>query len=307
MMGTRELTASIKSRAIELGFDAVGIVRAESLTDEAKHLASWLGSGRHGEMSYMKRHEKLRVDPAELLPGAKSIICLAHNYYNPQMISEGGFRIARYAYGKDYHNVLRKKLKQLMAHLREVFPDCNGRICVDSAPIMERAWAMRSGLGWIGKNGCLITKKRGSFQFLAEVILDFELAYDAPETDHCGKCRACIDACPTGAIVEPRFVDSRKCISYLTIELKGAIPEEMRDVYEKWIYGCDVCQEACPHNRFARLHSEPRFLPSEALLGMSDDDWRELSVEQFRELFHGSACQRAKYAGFVRNIKAVED
>jgi epoxyqueuosine reductase len=252
----------------------------------------------------MENHADLRLDPRRLMPGAKSVISLAYNYYRPrQEMARSGYIISQYAYGRDYHRVLRKKLKELISEIRQEIVNVNARICVDSAPIMEKPWAVRAGLGWIGKNTTLLIPDAGSYYFLSALVTDIELEYDHPMGNHCGACRECIDACPTGAIVEPYIVDSRKCISYLTIELQSEKPETMRGTYRGWIFGCDICQEVCPFNQYARPHREPDFDPRPELFAMTDDDWHNLTPDKFHELFAGTAIMRAKYAGLKRNIE----
>jgi len=286
-----------------MGFAACGVAHAEYLQREAIRFDHWLRRGMHGEMSYMENHVDLRLDPRNLVSHAGSIISLAYNYCQPRRETERStYAISTYAYGRDYHRVLRKKLRELAAAIRREAGDIEARICVDSAPIMEKPWAVRAGLGWIGKNGTLILPRAGSYHFLCELVTDIELEYDRPMDDHCGVCRECIDACPTGAIVEPYIVDARKCISYLTVELKSEIPESMRGRYRGWIFGCDICQQVCPFNRFSRPHREPDFEPRPGLLTMTDTDWHDLTRERFEELFRGSAVMRATYAGLKRNI-----
>ncbi len=306
-MTKRELTQKIRQLAEKYGFDTVGIARAEVLSNAGKKLDAWLKKDMHGEMSYLKDRAVMRTDPSQLLPGAKSVICLLHNYYNPQSMASCGFSIAKYAFGKDYHNILRRKLKSLTAEFSQDLPDCNSRICVDSAPIMEKIWAEKSGLGWIGKNGCLIAPKKGSFYFLSEIIVDIELDYDHPATDHCGTCTVCLEKCPTGAIVEPYVVDARKCISYLTIECKSEIPQSFQGKYKGWIFGCDICQDVCPHNSKPTLHTEPTFMPKKRLTNLCREDWRTMSEETFNDLFAGTPFKRTKYSGLMRNIEFLDN
>lgn len=306
-MDSADWLQTFTSLAKERGFAAVGVSPAAPLTGASQRLCRWLDKGMHGDMAYMKNHARLRVDPAELLPGAKSVISLLFNYYRPQSTAACGFSIAKYAWGKDYHNFLRKKLKAVLSSMTARFGPCAFRICVDSAPIMEKVWAQKSGLGWIGKNGCLIAPNRGSYFFLAELLVDIELPCDEPETDHCGTCRICLDKCPTGAIVEPYVVDARKCISYLTIESKGDIPSKFKGAYRGWIFGCDICQDVCPHNRFARTDDDAGFIPREDILSMCRDGWRSLTKEAFDDIFAGMPLKRAKYDGLMRNIKFLDD
>lgn len=300
----------IKSKALEYGFMGAGIARAEYMEEEARRLEAWLKAGYQGQMAYMGNHFELRTDPTRLVPGAKSIISLMYNYYPGDMdqANEDGchYKISRYAYGEDYHKVIRKKLKALVRDLQEEIGEFSARIFVDSGPVLERDWARRSGLGWIGKNTLAIHPRVGSYFFLAEIILDVELEYDQPIRDHCGTCTRCIDACPTSAISsEGYLLDGSKCISYLTIELKEAIPDTFKDVMEGWVFGCDICQEVCPWNRFSTPHQEPAFTMKEELKQMKDRDWEELTEEIFDQLFEKSAVKRAGYGGLKRNIGFV--
>jgi epoxyqueuosine reductase len=297
-----ETTRLIKEAAVELGFAACGISRAEKLDIEARRLEKWLQRKGHGQMYYMADQSDVRIDPGRLLPGAQSVISLAHNYYQPGR-ETAGYRIARYAQGKDYHRIITRKLQKLAETVRSAASDVQMRCAVDSGPIMEKAWAARSGLGWIGKNGLVINPCSGSFHFLAELILDIELEFDQPISDHCGTCRRCIDTCPTKAIVEPYVIDASRCISYLTIESKGDLPEDMAGTYSDWIFGCDICQEACPFNRFAQPTDEPAFQPRPDLFHMTVDDWRHLTPRKFEELFQGTPVKRAGYEGLMRNIR----
>ena len=295
----------IKLKSRELGFDFCGIAKADFLEEEAPRLESWLKNNMNGEMSYMENHFDMRLDPRKLVPGARSVVSLLYNY-TPEEPLDGEYKISRYAYGRDYHKVIRKKLKQLLRVLKEEVGEINGRVFVDSAPVMERPWAAKAGLGWIGKHSLLINKQKGSYFFLAELILDLELEYDQPMGDYCGSCTRCMDACPTDAIPKPYLLDGSKCISYFTIELKESIPEEVKGKFENWIFGCDICQEVCPWNRFSAPHSEPEFKSSEALSGMKKKDWEELTEIVFDELFEGSAIKRTKYEGLKRNIDFVK-
>lgn len=281
------------------------IAKAEFMTEEARRLDEWLSQDYHGDMSYMANHFDKRVDPRLLVPGAKSVISLAYNYYsNVRQIDPEAPQISMYAYGKDYHKVVKKKLQQMLEWMKTSFGNINSRVFVDSAPVLERDWARRSGLGWMGKNTMIIHPKKGSWFFLAEIITDLEMVYDQQLSDYCGTCTRCIDACPTEAIHEDGYLmDGSKCISYLTIELKKKLPLEYKDKMENWMFGCDICQQVCPWNRFAESHSEPAFLPKEKLISMSKEEWHDLSEPLFDELFEGSAVKRTKYEGLKRNIK----
>jgi epoxyqueuosine reductase len=299
-------TELIKRRASELGFARVGISRAKWLEDDARRLETWLAAGMHGKMTYMENHFDKRIDPKELVPGARSVISLIFNYYPRQSkLSESTPKISKYAYGRDYHFVLKEKLYALLDYMREEIGDIRGRVFVDSAPVLERAWAAQSGLGWIGKNANLLRPKDGSFFFLAEIICDLELDYDRPIIDHCGSCRACIDACPTEAIVDEKLIDARKCISYLTIELRERIPEEFSKKMEGWVFGCDICQDVCPFNRFSKPHNEPQFDPHPDLEAMTEADWQALTKPLFKHLFKDSAMHRSRFAGLRRNLDFV--
>lgn len=294
-------------RAAAYGFDEVRISKAEFMEEEARNLENWLNQNHHGEMSYMENHFDKRVDPTKLVPGAKSVISLLFNYYPEEEIErEDNYKIARYAYGKDYHNFIKKKLKKLMAELSEKVGEINGRAFVDSAPVLERDWAKRSGMGWIGKNTLLLNKNRGSYFFLAELILDIEFEYDHPVSEHCGTCTRCIDACPTDAIAPNGFIlDASKCISYLTIELKNNIPSSYQKDMEDWIFGCDICQEVCPWNRFSTPHKEEKLLPKPELNSMRKKDWKEITEDVFDSLFAGTAIKRTKFSGLQRNINFI--
>lgn len=288
-----------------MGFLLCHIAKAEFMTEEARRLDEWLSQDYHGDMSYMANHFDKRVDPRLLVPGAKSVISLAYNYYsNVRQIDPEAPQISMYAYGKDYHKVVKKKLQQMLEWMKTSFGNINGRVFVDSAPVLERDWARRSGLGWMGKNTLIIHPKKGSWFFLADIITDLEMVYDQQLSDYCGTCTRCIDACPTEAIHEDGYLmDGSKCISYLTIELKKKLPLEYKDKMENWMFGCDICQQVCPWNRFAESHSEPAFLPKEKLISMSKEEWHDLSEPLFDELFEGSAVKRTKYEGLKRNIK----
>ncbi len=296
-------TAFIKTKAKELGFISCGISKAEYLVDVAPQLEDWLAKNQHGQMSYMANHFDKRLDPTKLVPGAKSVISLAYNYYpSKDLAKHGSYKIAKYAYGEDYHFVIKDKLKEFFSFLEEEIGDIEGRVFTDSAPVMERQWAARSGLGWLGKHSLLLTKQKGSFFFLAEIILDLELDYDNPITNHCGSCTACIDACPTEAIAKAGVIDGSKCISYFTIELKDELPKAVQGKFEDWVFGCDICQDVCPWNRFSVAHTEPRFEPHPELEGMTKNDWHEITHETFSKVFKKSAVKRTKFSGLKRNI-----
>lgn len=299
-----EYTAKIKSAADALGFLSCGISKADFLEDEAPRLEQWLNQGHHGSMSYMERHFDKRLDPRLLVPGAKSVVSLLLNYHTDKKQADPKApKISSYAYGKDYHFVIKEKLKELMQIIHREVGEVNGRVFVDSAPVMDKAWAAKSGLGWLGKNTNLISKKVGSFFFVAELIIDLELDYDTPVTDHCGSCTACIDACPTDALIQPYQIDGSKCISYLTIELKENIPTEFKGQMDNWAFGCDICQTVCPWNRFATPHDEPAFEPQEELLNLTKSEWQEMTSVVFNKVFKNSAVKRTKFEGLKRNIK----
>lgn len=288
---------------------ACGVAKARYLEEEALKLESWLNQNYQGEMAWLANHFDKRLDPSKLVPGAKSVISLIFNYY-PDQVQEDpqAPKIAKYAYGEDYHFVLKRKLKELVHFIQDEIGEIDGRVFVDSAPVMERKWAQEAGLGWLGKNTLLLNKKEGSFFFLAELIVDLELEYDtAMQTDHCGTCTRCIDACPTDAILQPNLLDASKCISYLTIELKDSIPKEFTAKMENWAFGCDICQDVCPWNRFSKPHQEEAFNPHPDLLSMSSGDWEDISEEVFRELFRKSAVKRTKYLGLQRNLKFIRN
>lgn len=301
-------TDMLRQEAQRLGFSFVGISKAEHMDEEARRLEAWLNQGLHGQMQYMENHFDLRTDPRKLVPGARSVVSLLYNYHNPDKQQDPQApKISQYAYGEDYHFVLKRKLKDLLAYLHEQIGEVSGRCFVDSAPVLERDWARRSGVGWVGKHTLLIHPRAGSYFFLAELILDLELIADGPIKDYCGTCRRCIDACPTQAISQEGYLlDASRCISYLSIELKEAIPEEFRGQLDNWMFGCDVCQEVCPWNRFSSRHEEPAFEPSEELLPMRREEWLELTEEVFRRVFRKSAVKRTKYAGLMRNIRFLD-
>ena len=304
-MNLQDRTNLTRSIATALGFSFCGISKAEFLEEEAPRLEDWLKKGHAGKMSYLENHFDKRLDPRLLVPGAKSVVSLMYNYAPSKDLAERDkFKIAKYAYGEDYHFVIKDLLHDFLARLREKVGDVHGRVFVDSAPVMERAWAARGGLGWVGKNSLLLNRQQGSFFFLAELILDLDLVPDGPVKDFCGTCTACMDACPTDAIQDPYVVDGSKCISYFTIELKEEIPLEVKGKFENWIFGCDICQDVCPWNRFSKPHKQPRFDPIE-LDGMTQQQWIELTSEVFEQVFERSALQRTGYAGLKRNISFV--
>ena len=298
----------IKQKAEKFGFQSCGISKAEFLEEEAPRLETWLNKGYHGEMKYMENHFDKRLNPTLLVDGAKSVISLSYNYFPKVKIDEiNNFKISKYAYGEDYHEVIKDILKNMVAELQEEIGEFGFRVFVDSAPVLEKAWARKSGLGWVGKNANLITKKHGSFYFLAEIICDLELEYDLAVTDHCGSCRACIDACPTQAIVSDRIVDGSKCISYATIELKNEIPDYFNGKMNDWIFGCDVCQDVCPWNRFSAPTLQEKFAPNFQKLNFRKNEWKELTQELFSEIFKKSAVKRTKFSGLMRNINLLND
>ncbi len=303
-MQITDTTLLVKKMAFKHGFSHVGIAKAGYMDEEAHRLEQWLNAGNHGGMTYMEGYFDLRVDPTKLVPGAKSVISLLYNYHTTETpTNPDAPRLSKYAYGRDYHKIVRKKLKHLLEDIRDVIGDVEGRGFVDSAPVLERDWARRAGNGWTGKNTLLIHPKAGSYFFLAELIVDLDLTPDAPMKDYCGSCRRCIDACPTDAIADSGYiVDGSKCISYLTIELRDDIPEKFVGKMENWMFGCDICQDVCPWNRFAKPHSEPAFTPKPELLEMRKSDWQEITEDKFDELFIGSAVRRTKFVGLKRNI-----
>ena len=297
--------SSIKDEALRLGFDFCGIAKADFLEEEAPLLEKWLLQNMHGKMAYMQNHFDKRLDPRQLVPGAKSVISLLYNYYTETKQDAGSPGISKYAYGRDYHFVVKDKLKELLNFIQEKIGKVEGRVFVDSAPVLERAWAKKSGLGWIGKNTNLINKTNGSFFFLAEIICDLELDADGPIEDYCGTCTRCIDACPTEAIIKPYVVDGSKCISYFTIELKEEIPKEFSGKMDNWIFGCDVCQDVCPWNRFSKANKESNFSPSENILNMKERDWEEITQEVFNKIFIDSPLQRTGFEGIKRNLSFI--
>ena len=301
-------TNLIKEKALTMGFTSVGISKAAFLEEEAPRLEQWLQKGFQGEMHYLENNFDKRLDPRLLVEGAKSVISLSYNYFPAKEQRDDSFHIAKYAYGQDYHHVIKKKLQDLMVFIHEEIGEVSGRVFTDSAPVMERAWAQKSGLGWNGKHSLLIQKQHGSFFFLAEMILDLELEYDTPfKKDHCGTCTKCIDACPTAAILPNNTVDGSKCISYFTIELKNELPNEVKGKFDDWMFGCDICQDVCPWNRFSKPHHEPLFEPHDDLLSMTKNDWQEITEEVFQKVFKKSAVKRTKFSGLTRNIKFLKD
>lgn len=296
----------IRTKAENLGFLSVGFSKADFLASEEPRLANWLKAEKQGKMSYMENHFDLRLDPRKLVPGAKTVISLAYNYFPPNTQRKDTFQISKYAYGKDYHDVVKARLRQLVSELQEEIGDIEGRVFVDSAPILEKAWAEKSGVGWVGKNGNLIQPKAGSFFFLAEIICDLELEPDGPIKDYCGSCTRCIDACPTEAIEAPYIVNGSKCISYATIELRDSdLPELFRGNMKNWVYGCDICQDVCPWNRFSKPHNETDFRAKDEILHFSREEWLELDELTFQSVFKGSAVKRTRFSGLKRNISFV--
>lgn len=307
LMNTKTLYSSIiKQEAKRLGFDFCGISKAEFLEDEAPRLEKWLNSNMHGKMEYMENYFDKRLNPTLLVEGAKSVVSLLYNYYPEQTQNPEAPKISKYAYGLDYHDIIKEKLKEFLNTLKEKIGDVIGRAFVDSAPVLDKAWAKRSGLGWIGKNANLLNKEQGSFFFIAELIIDLDLEYDGPIKDYCGTCTKCIEACPTEAIVAPYIVDGSKCISYLTIELKENIPVEFKSKMGNWVFGCDVCQDVCPWNRFSKPHHEPLFHNRTGMLDFTIDDWHDLTEETFNKVFKGTAVKRTKYKGLRRNLEFIK-
>jgi epoxyqueuosine reductase len=303
----QQRSQSIKAKAAELGFDFCGISTATFLEEEAPRLEHWLNQHRHGQMHYMANHFDKRLDPRKLVEGAKSVISVLLNYYPEQRLPEGknDLKLSKYAYGTDYHFVLKDKMKELVAQLQEEIGEINGRIFVDSAPVMDKVWAAKSGLGWVGKHSNLLNREMGSFFFIGEIICDLDLWPDGPVRDYCGTCTRCVDACPTDAIVEPYVVDGSRCISYFTIELKEAIPAEVKGTFENWIFGCDICQDVCPWNRFSKPHQTPEFNLHPELAEFTNRDWEEITQEVFQEIFRRSAVKRTKLEGIQRNVAFV--
>lgn len=302
MVNKQKYSQLIKTEAKRLGFLSCGISKAGFLEEEAPRLEKWLNNNMHGQMQYMENHFDKRLDPTKLVEDSKSVISLLLNYYPEETQNESSFKLSKYAYGTDYHFVIKDKLKALLNFIQDEIGDVHGRAFVDSAPVLDKAWAAKSGLGWIGKHSNLLTQQVGSFYFIAELIVDLELDYDLPTTDHCGTCTACIDACPTQAITQPHVVDGSKCISYFTIELKDNLPTEFKGKLDDWMFGCDVCQDVCPWNRFSKSHSEPLFNPHPELLSMTKKDWDEITEDVFNNIFKTSAVKRTKFSGLKRNI-----
>jgi epoxyqueuosine reductase len=303
----QERSRFVKAKALENGFDFCGISKADFLENEAPRLENWLNKNHHGSMAYMANHFDKRLDPRKLVDGAKSVISVLLNYYPEEKLPEGpdDLKISKYAYGKDYHFVLKEKLAALLVAIQEEAGDVQGRIFVDSAPVMDKAWAAKSGLGWIGKHSNLLNRDMGSFFFIGEIICDLDLEYDGAIRDYCGTCTRCMDACPTDAITEAYVVDGSKCISYYTIELKEAIPQDVRGQFDNWIFGCDICQDVCPWNRFSKPNTTPDFALQQGLTDLSKADWQEITEEVFREVFRKSALKRTRYEGLKRNIDFV--
>jgi epoxyqueuosine reductase len=301
-------TEIIKNLASKAGFDYCGIAKAQVLDEDARRLETWLRKGMHGTMQYMENHFDIRIDPSKLVPGAKSVITLLLNYFPEQQQSSEAPKISKYAFGNDYHEVIRSKLKLFLEQIKEQIGEVHGRGFVDSAPVLERAWAQKAGMGWIGKNGNLINKKSGSFFFIATLIVDLELNYDdAFIKDYCGTCTKCIDNCPTDAILPDKVIDGSKCISYFTIELKDAlIPGNMKGKFDNWMFGCDVCQDICPWNRFSKSTDEISFIPIPEILNLSSSDWEELTEESFKSIFKNSPLKRAKFEGIKRNLNFIQ-
>lgn len=306
-VNNQQRTYFVKSAARQLGFDFCGIAKAQLLDEDARRLEAWLNKGFNGSMQYMANHFDLRIDPSKLVPGARSVITLLINYYPQQQQSESSPKISKYAFGNDYHDVIRTKLRSFLQQIKEQVGEVNGRGFVDSAPVLERTWAQRAGMGWVGKNGNLINKGSGSFFFIATLITDLELEYDDPfAKDHCGTCTKCIDQCPTDAILPDKVIDGSKCISYFTIELKDAlIPGEMKGKFDNWMFGCDVCQDVCPWNRFSKPHTETGFEPLPQVLNFTKDDWEELTEESFKVIFKDSPVKRSRYEGIKRNLRFI--
>ncbi|NOQ91563.1 MAG: tRNA epoxyqueuosine(34) reductase QueG [Flavobacteriaceae bacterium] len=308
MKDNQNYTNLIKTEALRLGFSSCGIAKAEFLEKEAPKLEQWLQHGYHGQMQYMENHFDKRLDPTKLVPGAKSVISLQYNYFPKEIQNKNTYKISKYAYGEDYHPIIKAKLYELLNFIQENIGEVDARVFTDSAPILERAWAKKSGLGWLGKHSLLITKQRGSFFFLAEIILDLELNYDNEiQTDHCGNCTKCIDACPTEAILPNNTIDGSKCIAYFTIELKDELPNTLKGKFNDWVFGCDICQDVCPWNRFSLPNNEPKFTPHPDLLTMKKQDWQEITEDIFKKIFKKSAVKRTKFSGLKRNISFIKN
>lgn len=304
---TSKYSKIIKAEAKRLGFLSCGISKAGFLEEEAPRLEAYLNKNMNGEMRYMENHFDKRLNPTLLVEGSKSVVSLLLNYYPSEVQKEATYKLSKYAYGNDYHHVIKHKLKSLLYFIQDEIGEVGGRAFVDSAPVLDKAWAAKSGLGWIGKHSNLLTQQVGSFYFIAELIIDLELEYDYATTDHCGTCTACIDACPTEAITEPYVVDGSKCISYFTIELKENIPTEFKGKFDDWMFGCDICQDVCPWNRFSKPHNEPLFNPHPELLDMTKKDWQEITEDTFKKVFQKSAVKRTKLSGLKRNIEFLKD
>lgn len=304
----QKYSALIKAKAKKFGFQNCGISKAGFLEEDARPFENWLQNNYHGQMQYMENYFDKRLDPTLLVEGSKSVISLSYNYFPEEKISDfDTFKISKYAYGQDYHEIIKAILEEMVAELKEEIGDFHCRVFTDSAPVLERSWARKSGIGWVGKNANLITKQSGSFYFLAEIICDLALTEDKPTTDHCGTCRKCIDACPTEAIVSDKIIDGSKCISYATIELKNEIPESFKNKMEDWMFGCDICQDVCPWNRFSVPHHQEKFKPNHHLKSYTKQDWQELSQEIFSEIFRKSPVKRTKFAGLKRNIDFLSE
>jgi epoxyqueuosine reductase len=305
--GAEKYSLLIKSKAEKFGFQSCGISKAEFLEEDAPNLEKWLKNNFHGEMKYMENHFDKRLDPRLLVEGSKSVISLSYNYFPKEKISElENYKISKYAYAEDYHEVVKEILREMVSELQQEIGEFGFRVFVDSAPVLERSWARKSGIGWVGKNANLITKQNGSFYFLAEIICDLELIPDHATTDHCGTCRKCIDACPTDAIVSEKIIDGSRCISYATIELKNEIPDHFKNKMEDWMFGCDICQDVCPWNRFSSPNLQSRFTPNDSLKNFKKGEWKEITQEIFSEIFRKSPVKRTKFAGLKRNIEFLE-
>ncbi|MPT31045.1 MAG: tRNA epoxyqueuosine(34) reductase QueG [Chryseobacterium sp.] len=300
-------TQLIKIKASAFGFQSCGISKADFLEEEASHLENWLRNNHHGEMKYMENHFDKRLDPRLLVEGSRSVISLSYNYFPEEKFQNDNFKLAKYAYGEDYHDVIKEKLRTLVAELQDEIGEFSFRVFVDSAPVLEKAWARKSGIGWVGKNSNLITKKYGSFYFLAEIVCDLDLVEDSPVTDHCGSCTKCIDACPTQAIISDKIIDGSKCISYATIELKDQIPDFFKDKMDDWMFGCDVCQDVCPWNRFSAPTLEEKFQPNSQLKNFTKQEWKDITQEVFSSVFKKSAVKRTKFAGLKRNLDFLSE
>ena len=306
-MTNAELTSIIKGEAINLGFSFCTIAKVSSLDFEATHLQKWLDNNYNGEMEFMGSHFDKRKNPELLFDNAKSVICVGLNYFTKEKTSSNKYKVAKFAFGKDYHYIIKERLNKLIDFIKQINPEINARAFVDSAPVMDKAWAQRSGMGWIGKNTCLINKNTGSFFFIGEIILDIELDYDNPVNNHCGNCTKCIDACPTSALLEPYVMDARKCISYLTIEYKKDLPEDLKSKFNTAIFGCDICQDVCPWNiKFAKEHTDPDLIANDAFLKLTNEDWETISQKDFKTIFKNTSLERTGYKRVLRNIKYLK-